>query len=94
VDEDADRFETVSDTPGRPWSLFESIPEMVVVVDSDGRILYANHHCTEIVGWTPNELNGRSIETLVPDQLRGLHQSHRRGYTAIPRVGRLGSDCC
>jgi two-component system sensor histidine kinase DevS len=91
VDEDADRFVTVSDTPGRPWSLFESIPEMVVVVDSDGRILYANHHCAEIVGWTPNELNGRSIETLVPDQLRGLHQSHRRGYTGDPKGRPLGT---
>ena len=82
---------TVSDAPAKPWSLFESIPEMVVVVDSDGRILYANHHCTEMVGWSPNELNGRPIETIVPDQLRDLHRSHRHGYTGDPKGRPLGT---
>ena len=79
------------DTPAKPWALFESIPEMVVVVDADGRILYANHHCLEIVGWTPNELNGRPIEMLVPDRVRELHRSHRNGYTGDPKSRPLGT---
>ena len=35
-----------SNDAANPWVLFESIPEMVVVVDTDGLILYANDHCS------------------------------------------------
>ena len=79
------------DATVKPWALFESIPEMVVVVDADGRILYANHHCTEIVGWTPRELNGRSVELLVHDQFKEVHRSHRKGYTGDPKGRPLGT---
>lgn len=81
----------MGDAMAKTWALFESIPEMVVVVDADGRILYTNRHCTEIVGWTPKELNGRSIETLVHDRLREVHRSHRKGYTGDPKGRPLGT---
>ena len=35
----------MADAAANPWALFESIPEMVVVVDPAGAILYANEHC-------------------------------------------------
>lgn len=63
-----------------PWALFESIPEMVLVVDNAGLILYANENCAGIVGWTSAELRGKSIETLVPDRVIELHRSLRQGY--------------
>src|SRR5258706_12224270 len=53
---------------------------MVLVVDSAGVILYANEHCSAIVGWTPGELIGRPIESLVPDRLIGEHESTRQGF--------------
>ncbi|MEY2581608.1 MAG: hypothetical protein QOE09_1457 [Ilumatobacteraceae bacterium] len=79
------------DTTAKPWALFESIPEMVVVVDADGRILFANRHSTEIVGWAPNELIGRAIETLVHDRLKEAHRLHRDGYTGDPKGRPLGT---
>ena len=75
----------------RPWVLFESIPEMVVVVDTGGTILFANEHCGEIVGWTAQELVGQRIETLVPEGLRRGHTSHRAGYVTDPRARPMGS---
>jgi PAS domain S-box-containing protein len=87
----ADRTRGVRDPLDNPWELFESIPEMVVVVDTDGLILYANDHCSEIVGWTAQELIGQRIETLVPDRLRRGHSSHRKGYTDDPRARPMGS---
>jgi PAS domain S-box-containing protein len=71
--------------------LFESIPEMVVVVDNAGVILYANDHCGEIVGWAPQDLIGQRIETLIPDRLRRDHKVHRKGYTDDPRARPMGS---
>ena len=52
-----------------PWALFESIPEMVVVVDNDGIVLYSNAHSLDILGWSPAELVGQPIEVLIPDRL-------------------------
>ncbi|HEX3090414.1 MAG TPA: PAS domain-containing sensor histidine kinase [Ilumatobacteraceae bacterium] len=74
-----------------PWVLFESIPEMVVVVDTDGLIRYANDHCSEIVGWTSQELMGQPIETLIPTRLHRGHTAHRKGYTDDPRARPMGS---
>ena len=50
-----------------PWALFESIPEMLLVVDSDGVILYANERCSAIVGWGPADLTGQQIEKPYPN---------------------------
>lgn len=69
------------DVIANPWALFESIPEMVLVVDTAGLILYANEHCSAIVGWTSPELIGKPIESLVPDRAIDLHRSSRQGYT-------------
>ena len=71
----------VVDPVSNPWALFESIPEMVLVVDGAGVIIYANGHCAAIVGWTPEELIGKPIESLVPDRMIGEHQSRRQGFT-------------
>jgi PAS domain S-box-containing protein len=73
------------------WVLFESIPEMVVVVDTAGLILYANDHCNEIVGWTPAELVGQPIEMLIPGRLRPGHTAHRKSYTDGPKARPMGS---
>jgi two-component system, NarL family, sensor histidine kinase DevS len=71
--------------------LFESIPEMVVVADTAGRILYCNEHCTEIVGWTPRELIGQPVEMLIPDRLHVVHRIHRKGYTDGPKSRPMGT---
>lgn len=75
-----DKTVGVVDAVANPWALFESIPEMVVVVDGAGVILFANEHCAGIVGWTPDDLLGKPVEFLVPPRLVEVHQSLRRGY--------------
>lgn len=74
-----------------PWVLFESIPEMVVVVDTDGLIRYVNDQCSEIVGWTSQELMGKPIETVIPPRLHSGHTAHRKGYTDDPKARPMGS---
>jgi two-component system, NarL family, sensor histidine kinase DevS len=72
------------------WKLFESIPEMVVVVDSSGTIAFANAHCVEVLGWAPDALVGRRIEVLIPDRLRVRHVEHRDGYVVNPKSRPMG----
>jgi PAS domain S-box-containing protein len=88
-----DRTTGVADAAVNPWALFESIPEMVLVVDPAGAILYANEHCSPIVGWTPAELIGKPIESLIPDRMIDVHRQNarpmKRGLlsTALHRSG-------
>jgi two-component system sensor histidine kinase DevS len=91
VTESATRTTDVKDADTDTWVLFESIPEMVVVVDTAGRILYSNAHCTDIVGWRPSELVGEPIEMLIPSRLHATHREHRKGYTDGPKARPMGS---
>ena len=85
---------TVADAAAQPWALFESIPEMVVVVDHAGAILFANKHCSAVVGWTPAELIAKPIDSLIPDRMIDVHRQNagpmERGVlmTALHRSGR------
>jgi PAS domain S-box-containing protein len=80
----------VADAAANPWALFESIPEMVLVVGPSGAILYANEQCSAIVGSTATELIGRPIESLIPDWVIDVSaQPMKRGslVTALHRSG-------
>lgn len=81
----------VDESPADAWALFESIPEMVVVVDSTGTIRYTNAHSTDVVGWAPAELVGKQIEVLIPDRLHTAHRNHRSNYADAPRSRPMGS---
>ncbi|MBZ5736610.1 PAS domain S-box protein [Nocardioides mangrovi] len=60
----------------------ESVPDAVVVVDADGRIVLTNSQCRATFGWDPEELVGLSVEVLVPTS----RQSDERQYRADPRL--------
>ena len=72
--------EPVSDPARR--SVFDSLPDGILIVDLDGTITYVNPQLTLWAGYGPDELVGRSIEELVPEGLRGQHRSHRASYVA------------
>jgi PAS domain S-box-containing protein len=81
----------VDDTEHNPWRLFESIPEMVVVVDHHGVLVYSNRHSLDLLGWVPAELVGQTIEVLVPNRLHDVHRSHRSTYVQNPAARPMGS---
>jgi two-component system, NarL family, sensor histidine kinase DevS len=70
--------------------LFESIPEMVVVIDNSGVILFANAHSSDLLGWSPEDLAGQQIEVLIPDRLHPKHRSHRTNYVDSPKARPMG----
>ncbi len=46
-------------------TVFEAIPDAVLVHDEEGRILYANQVAAEQLGWTAAELVGRNLRRVV-----------------------------
>jgi len=63
----------------------------VLVVDKEGRIVYANRQAERLTGYRRGELLGRSVEMLVPAKLRAIHREQRRSYGHRPRPRPMGS---
>jgi PAS domain S-box-containing protein len=72
-------------------ALVESAPDAVVVVDADGRIVLMNAQTSSLLGYRTEELVGRSVEVVIPEDLRDRHRSDRERYTAKPEVRPMGA---
>ncbi len=70
--------------------LLEALPDGVVLVDTQGRIIYANGLLEGLSGYRREELVGQFVELLVPERLRNLHTRHRGDYLANPRARPMG----
>jgi len=71
--------------------LLGSAPVAIVTTDSAGRILYANARTEEMFGYDSDELQGKSIELLIPERYRGIHVEHRERYMERPHVRSMGT---
>src|ERR1022692_353773 len=74
-----------------PETLFNLSPDAILVADAQGIIRAANPRTAELFGYTPDELIGLSVESLVPARFRGRHPSHRENYAAHPRTRQMGA---
>jgi protein-histidine pros-kinase len=71
--------------------LLESAPDAMVIVNEAGSIVLVNSQAVHLFGWQPEELLGKSIETLVPERFRGAHTGHRAGFFTQPKVRQMGA---
>jgi len=63
----------------------ESAPMGILVVGTDGRIVFANQSADQCFGYSHGELKGQVIENLVPLYLRDCHVVLRDQYGKKPR---------
>lgn len=79
-----------------PWTekthreLLETLPDALVVIDSDGVMVLVNQQTERLFGYQREELLGQPVELLVPERLRGEHVEHRRLYFANPHPRAMG----
>jgi diguanylate cyclase (GGDEF)-like protein/PAS domain S-box-containing protein len=66
-----------------PRTLLEAIPECLLLVDTDGRVLYANLPAEALTGFTRQELAGKAAELLIATELLD-----RGALTEVPSVCR------
>ncbi len=71
--------------------VLDASPDVVIAVDARGRIVYASPKVEQLVGWSPDELRGEPIESLVPSRLAERHAEHRSGYLVHPTPRPMGS---
>ena len=61
-------------------SILDSAPDAMVMVDIAGKILFVNKQAETIFGYQREELTGRQIEILVPDEVVGHHPNLVKRY--------------
>ena len=66
--------------------------EGVLMVDSAGRVLFANPAAARVFGYESEGLTGLSVDVLLPWALRELHPEHRGEYLAAPSPRPMGRD--
>ncbi|CAN5640951.1 PAS domain S-box protein [soil metagenome] len=71
-------------------SLFDLLPDGVMVVDGEGRIIVANLAAMDIFGYSAGELSGAPVDKLLPEPLREIHQSHRARFQEDPKMRPMG----
>jgi PAS domain S-box-containing protein len=68
--------------------------EGIIMVDETGKIILSNPVAESMFGYKENELNGLTMETLLPERHRGNHGQLRAGFIAhpVPRKMGIGRD--
>ncbi len=62
----------------------EAAPDGIVVVDAHGRIVMCNGQFERLFGFPRGDVEGQSIEMLLPGAAREAHVGLREGYTRHP----------
>jgi two-component system, NarL family, sensor histidine kinase DevS len=83
------------ETPTVPPALLTTVvdraPDAILLVDPNGRIVFANHQSDVLFGYEPQELLGKPVEFLVPEAVRHRHVDHRAAYHKHPGTRPMGS---
>lgn len=72
-------------------SLVEASTEAMLSVNKQGRVIYANSRVSDLLGYEPDEIIGNSIEMLIPEALRDIHQHHRHQFMKNPQRRPMGN---
>ena len=72
-------------------ALIDSAPDAMIVVNTDGLIVFANLQAEEQFGYPRAQLLQKPIEILIPERFRGDHRGHRRGFITRPQLRPMGA---
>ena len=87
-----DRLPSVDVIGGRSaWAMLDYAPDGIIVAAESGDIVFANAQATALFRVPEGDLVGRSVDDLLPDDLRGVHRAHRTRYRARPEVRTMGA---
>ena len=72
-------------------AVFDAAPDGVIVVGAAGVIRAVNPKVEQLFGWPAGELEGQTIEVLIPDRVHDRHVSHRTGFMKRPHDRPMGA---
>lgn len=72
-------------------AIVEALPDGLVIVDVEGRIMFVNQQVEALFGHERTALLHAPIEVLLPVALRELHEKYRSRYVDLPTIRSMGS---
>ena len=82
-------WQALSDSEAKHRAMLASAPNPIVVYDDDGRVLYINPAFTRTFGWQADELLGRRIDFVPPDDQERTRDAIRQAYADPDRPYRF-----
>lgn len=74
------------------WKLvYEIVAEAMIVADHNGQIVQANPAAVRLFEFPMDTLVGMSVDELLPDAFRKIHQQHREKYMQSPQRRPMGA---
>jgi PAS domain S-box-containing protein len=77
---------------GHLTSLFENATEGIILTNGEGNIMLVNPAAEKMFTYTSDELSGKPIEILVPDQFKPDHHKLRDGFYHHPSNRSMGQN--
>lgn len=92
--DDLDGLQTAADTlllnADLAMVLFEQSPDAILMIAANGTIVLANRQAELLTGYPRSELQGMSVDLLVPTEARERHEGHRSRFIDEPRARPMG----
>ena len=73
-------------------ALLNFIPDAVLIVNDEGRIIFINDSAETLFGYKKSQLEGELIETIIPERFRKKHVRLRDDYFHHPVTRPMGRD--
>ena len=80
------------DTINAYKTIFDTLPDGVVIADKSGIIVSINNKIESLFGYTKDELIGNKIEILIPQKFHANHSRIREIFTENPIVREMSSN--
>lgn len=72
-------------------AIFQSAKLGIVISNAEGIIERVNPFANQLFGYEGEELVGKKVEVLLPEELRERHVAHRQDFNAHPKARAMGS---
>lgn len=73
-------------------ALFEHATQGIIISNVAGEIIIANPFAANLFGYTTEEMQGLSIDQLLPDKYRSIHPQLRNKFSENPKTRPMGHD--
>lgn len=70
---------------------FQEATVGILIVDKQGNIISTNPYCRKLFLYSEAEFRTLTVEDLLPDSFRKIHQKYRSGYLENPRPRSMGT---
>ena len=84
-------METIKKVEERFRGFLESLPDAIIIVNSDGIIQFVNSQTEKLFGYNRDEIVGQEVEKLMPSHHRNAHHAHRKSFWDNPTARPMGA---